>query len=958
MTKRKDHPLDEEIDIGCQNTHAARWCCSRCSGCEKSGGEISLTFGDLGAEKLSAELEQHAAMEAESLVTANGLICNERLALLSLTFHRQFVQRVLSRVPFASLLTLPREDWDGNALNTSLLLEDFREMRHWLESSPEAKTVYPVRLVSIFDPQISLGEELKVFKNLADQSFRATHPNIEGSRVRTAEAAVALNLLEFRSLFRSFTHGLLENVQFHPEKVVCSGGAMSWCVRCLTPAQKLLCQEEADATHHEAIVRTLVTRKFGQVASNLIMLAAFGGIGQSSSSGSAGALRYKLREEFGHKEWEGGDIDLFVMQRCAEDTVLKTLSAIERSIIRITGRREAITLRTKNTLTVVGGWPLPNVQVVCKTVRSIQELLVLSDIDCTAMAYDGARVLASQRALRAISTGYNFIPKQLLVKRNSHAIRSIARFSKYLRRGFGLLVFEHCRHVPRCDRDVPRGSLQLARRMRLHKEPPCKVGATPDENGSMLASWMNARLPKNRTSSTSNTLAGTEVATELSDSASDRSGDDFKTHYAGADVLIPCGKGVCPETIRAYVRHLQRPGLLQEVVSTQITVEPRTTSDRRHWQDRARGKCYMCKVALSTKAEWPICPSCTDFNLLKRKQTADCQGLVAVVTGGRTKIGREVALRLLRSGATVVITSRFPHCALERYSQEEDFPDFKDRLLIQGADFRSLASVQQLVDTVMLQFSHIDVLIHNAAQTIRRPPAYYESLIRREQDLASLADGAEDLAPTDPCQHFIDQTLALLPAKLCMKEDIEADVKKSEWFPPGKTDKHGEQLDLRSFTSWTQKVEDTETPELAEILSINLIVPYLLTARWLPLMREAPFAFIVFVSSQEGSFVAPDGSGKNSTHPHTNVAKAGLNMLAKTIAGDLRKSCIFTSAVDPGWVSWMMPGAGQETQQAPLSEADGAARVLDPVFCGVQALKAGRSPPTGVLFKDFRVTRW
>jgi len=314
---------------------------------------------------------------------------------------------------------------------------------------------------------------------------------------------------------------------------------------------------------------------------------------------------------------------------------------------------------------------------------------------------------------------------------------------------------------------------------------------------------------------------------------------------------------------------------------------------------------------------------------------------------------------LLRSGATVVITSRFQRCALERYSQEEDFPDFKDRLLIQGADFRALASVQQLVDTVTRQFSHIDILIHNAAQTIRRPPAYYETLIRREQDLAPLADGPEDLAqPADPSPHFIHQALALLSPKLCMKEDLEAEVKKSEWFPPGKTDPHGEQLDLRSITSWTQTIEDTEMPELAEILSINLVVPYLLTARWLPLMRAAPFAFIVFVSSQEGSFVPPDGSGKTSIHPHTNVAKAGLNMLAKTIAGDLRKSNIYTSAVDPGWVSWMMPGAGQETQQAPLAEADGAARVLDPVFSGVDALKAGRSPPTGVLFKDFRVTQW
>merc|ERR1711972_455382 len=147
-------------------------------------------------------------------------------------------------------------------------------------------------------------------------------------------------------------------------------------------------------------------------------------------------------------------------------------------------------------------------------------------------------------------------------------------------------------------------------------------------------------------------------------------------------------------------------------------------------------------------------------------------------------------------------------------------------------------------------------------------------------------------------------------------------------------------------------------PELAEVLAVNLLVPYLLTARWSELLRRKGFSFVVFVTSQEGSFTAPGGGSKHSTHPHTNAAKAGLNMLARTIAGDLQRDAVFTCAVDPGWVSWMKPGGSQAVEEAPLTEEDGAARVLDPVFSGIRALQCELSPPTGVLFKDFRVAPW
>lgn len=693
----------------------------------------------------------------------------------------------------------------------------------------------------------------------------------------------------------------------------------------------------------------------------------------------------------GHVVWDGADIDLFIVGDNAM-TVRGALGVLQRNIDAATGGRTSIVLRTKNTLTVVGGHPLPNVQLVCKTVRSCQELLVHSDVDCTAMAYDGANVLATTRALRAIVTGYNFVPRVVLVGSTSRHGKSLARFNKYHRRGFGILIFEHCRHVPRCDHSVPDGALRRLEQIKQLKEP-ANVCGTPAEKGASLASWMlkcspelrvkpSAALGGEQAKEAGTTIDGADVCCSDGDEHDDA---NPLRNYAGfVDLVIPCGPGVCCDTLREYMRHLGRPDLLHEIVelSEKATLEPKKSSARQTWQDQARGKCYMCKVAVQGFREqpWPICADCSNLNRRKCLESVDCRGKVAVVTGGRTKIGRECALRLLRNGATVVVTSRFPRGAAERYRREPDFANFREQLLVFGADFQRLNSVQALIEEVLRRFQRLDMLIHNAAQTIRRPPAYYEELVRRESTLAAQLTDCDTsiLAGIDAAKKesvsvtgapgLLAEAVALLPAPpeilpllpqlpvACLVSDHEAELRKAEWFPAGQTDVHGEPLDLRPATSWTMKLEDTEIAELTEVLSVNLVVPYLLTAQWLPLLRNSDGAFVVFVSSQEGSFSTPSGS-KSASHPHTNAAKAGLNMLARTIAGDLRKDAVFTCAVDPGWVSWMQPGA-RAAEIAPLTEADGAARVLDPVFSGLQALAKARCPPTGVLFKDFRVAAW
>eukprot|EP00928_Gymnodinium_smaydae_P036272 TRINITY_DN25375_c0_g1_i1.p1 TRINITY_DN25375_c0_g1~~TRINITY_DN25375_c0_g1_i1.p1 ORF type:complete len:769 (+),score=99.88 TRINITY_DN25375_c0_g1_i1:518-2824(+) len=768
---------------------------------------------------------------------------------------------------------------------------------------------------------------------------------------------------------------------------------MPWCLRHLTPAQRELCSAEAAATRLEAQLRARLARRFGNSVATMISWMAFGdetgaadrqARSSSKSHVPAAAIRQRLRKELHVETWDDADIDLFVINDDTDATIRETVEVLQRNIDAVTGFKGSVMLRTKNTLTIVGGWPLPNVQVVCKTVRSVQELLVHADIDCTALAYDGTRVWSAMRGLRALHTGFNFIPKQVLEGKGMRSDRSCARFGKYVKRGWGVLVFEHCRHSPRCDLVVAPGALQSLREKKSPKLP--RVSGRPSEKGRALADWMLRISPQLLRKVVGGTNGDKDVGSNFVDAnnilshrhvpgdvdvrvkreASAATRDrPFRNYSRFTDLVIPRSQDVCSATLREYVQALGRPDLLQEATClAAVAVAPKTASDRQQWQDRLRGKCYMCKVAVQTKELWPICHHCAAFNTSKREEAFDFQGKVAIVTGGRTKIGRECALRLLRAGGTVVITSRFPLCASERYAQEEDFESFRERLHILGADFKRMRSVQRVVDLVIERFDKIDVLVHNAAQTIRRPPAYYEGLIRKENELSSLTnETGEPSGGISPDASFVSKALALLPVDLpaaavpLLSSDLEAEEMKAAWFPIGKTDAHGEQLDLRTKTSWTQTLEDTEMPELVEVLAVNLVVPYLLTARWLPLLKQSANAFVVFVTSQEGSFTTPTGV-KNGTHPQTNVAKAGLNMLSKTIASDLRQSAVFVSAVDPGWVSWMKPGDVESIERAPLTEADGAARVLDPIISGMRAVHANRSPPVGVLYKDFRIYPW
>ena len=345
--------------------------------------------------------------------------------------------------------------------------------------------------------------------------------------------------------------------------------------------------------------------------------------------------------------------------------------------------------------------------------------------------------------------------------------------------------------------------------------------------------------------------------------------------------------------------------------------------------------CYVCKAAYSAVHPYYhlLCPACAALNARKRLQTADLTGRVALVTGGRIKIGYQVALRLLRDGARVIVTTRFPADAAGRFEAEADRHQWQGRLRVEGLDLHRLPAVEEFTRDLLASEPALDILINNAAQTIRRPPAFYRHLLASEQALLQLEAGPEA---------------------------ARGGLELTGHFPPGRYDRDGQQVDMRPTNSWRLRLDEIETVEMLEVQVVNAVAPFLLNARLKPLLLRSPFArrFIVNVSAMEGQF---GRESKTVYHPHTNMAKAALNMMTRTSAADYARDGIYMNSVDTGWVTDENPHPRKTHLQekrgfwTPLDSTDGMARIYDPI---VRGLTEEATPPSGHFLKDYAPHPW
>src|SRR4029077_6991855 len=155
--------------------------------------------------------------------------------------------------------------------------------------------------------------------------------------------------------------------------------------------------------------------------------------------------------------------------------------------------------------------------------------------------------------------------------------------------------------------------------------------------------------------------------------------------------------------------------------------------------------CYVCKQHYDTVHHFydQLCPACAELNFFKRTELADLRGRVALLTGGRVKIGYQAGLKLLRAGARLIVTTRFPRDSAARYPPADDFGDWSDRLEIFGLDLRHTPSVEAFCREMLATRERLDFIINNACQTGRRPPDFYEHMMAGET--AALNDAPESV---------------------------------------------------------------------------------------------------------------------------------------------------------------------------------------------------------------------
>ena len=581
------------------------------------------------------------------------------------------------------------------------------------------------------------------------------------------------------------------------------------------------------------------------------------------------------------------DVDIFIVGDITEEEFKNVVEDIYNCL-----PYNKIIYKTSTCINIIGHNPAKIIQIPLKLTKDLTQLLLFFDLDCAAIAYDGENLFALPKFFDTINNGYNILD----IHKSTKKIY-INRINKYYNRGYGFVITTLDEtNISKVEIDILETKLQ-------------------DKKLELLYDI--------------HTISETSNTREIYE---------------------------CPEIMSYYVPK-DAPKSIEDVDNMDniyVDINKCLLGDiiNYKWNDKTLLikeniiRCYMCKKYIKYNKN-SMCQDCYSFNMMKRAEKKNLEGQIAIVTGARVKIGYYTSLKLLRCGVKVIATTRFPVDALKRYCNEFDFENWKDRLIIYAIDFRFLPSVNKFVDYILLNFNKIDIIINNAAQTVKRPPEYYEHLIEDEKNIMSSMIVYENYCNTNTNNllEFKTESTNLAPLSVILNQVYIGDEERidKKYFPLNKYDNDGQQIDLRKENSWNAKISDLSTVELVEVQVINSIVPSILISKLKKLMinNEHNSKHIINVQSPEGQF----SISKSSVHPHTNMAKSALNQLTQTIANEFIKENIYVNSVDVGWASSCL----ETFMDAPLTYEDSVARILDPIFT---------EKYYGKLLKDFKVCNW
>ena len=287
--------------------------------------------------------------------------------------------------------------------------------------------------------------------------------------------------------------------------------------------------------------------------------------------------------------------------------------------------------------------------------------------------------------------------------------------------------------------------------------------------------------------------------------------------------------------------------------------------------------CYICKRDYRELHHFydSLCPACAELNWAKRRQTCDLSGRVALVSGGRVKIGYQAAVMLLRAGARVIVTTRFPRDAVARFLGESDAPEWRDRLAVYGLDLRHTPSVERFASHLLATVDRLDFLLNNACQTVRRPAGFYAHLLAaerrptgelsaaaqralgayRESQEAALepadAGGLRALAGSGELDALDAPALSQLPL---LADDRGRDL---VLFPEGELDADLQQVDRRGRNSWRLRLDEVSAVELLEVHLVNAVAPFVLNARLRWIFTPGSEAWLVYDEGRRFDLVGP-----------------------------------------------------------------------------------------------------